>query len=155
VHGLFVIGIRADVSNVGICQADNLARVTRIGEYFLISGEAGIENDFAAAPGDRSRRAPMKNAPIFERKYSLPCFSFGQWTLASAFARALRRTSPPYSAAARIDTSPIPCNGIARYSPRQCTSKHSPDPYSGQARRSALVKAGYFTDSAKTGIEPK
>jgi hypothetical protein len=84
VRGLFVIGIRPDVSNVGISQADNLARVTRIGEYFLISGEAGIENDFAAAPGDRSRRAPMKNAPIFERKYSLPCFSFRQWTLSLA-----------------------------------------------------------------------
>jgi hypothetical protein len=66
---------------VRISQADNLARVTWIGENFLISGKAGIENDFAAAPRDRSRRAAIKNAPVFERKNSLPCFCFRQWTL--------------------------------------------------------------------------
>jgi hypothetical protein len=81
VRRLLVIDIRPDVSNVRISQADNLARVTRIGENFLVSGEAGVENDFAAAPGDRSRCAPMKNAPVFERKNSLPCFCFRQWTL--------------------------------------------------------------------------
>ena len=81
-----------------ISQTDNLARVTRIGENFLVSGEASIENDFAAAPGNRTRCAPMKNAPVFERKYSLPWFSFRQWI---------------------------------------------------------LFPGRYFTDSAKTGIEPK
>jgi hypothetical protein len=105
--GFLVIHVRSNVSNVGIRQADNLARVTRVSENFLISSEAGIENYFAAAPSDRSRCAPMKNAPIFERKYSLPCFSFGQWTL---FFRL---------------------------------------------RQSASGEAGYFTDSANTGIEPK
>ena len=88
---LLVIDIRSDVSNVGIRQADNLARVTRIGENFLISREAGVKNNFAAAPGDRSRGAAMKNAPIFERKNSLPCFCFRQWTLSSAFDREFRR----------------------------------------------------------------
>jgi hypothetical protein len=78
---LLIVDIGSDVSYVGISQADNLARVTRIGENFLISSEAGVENDFAAPPGDRSRGAPMKNAPIFERKRSLPCFGFGQCTL--------------------------------------------------------------------------
>jgi hypothetical protein len=71
-----------------IGQADDLAGITRIGENFLVTGEAGVENDFAAAPGDRSRSAPMKNAPIFERNNSIPCFRFRQWTLFSAFARA-------------------------------------------------------------------
>jgi hypothetical protein len=61
---------------VGVRQADNLSRVTRIGENFLISGEAGVKNHFAAAPGGCSRRAAMKNAPIFERKNSLPYFRF-------------------------------------------------------------------------------
>ena len=78
---LFVIGIRSDVSNVRIRQADDLPRVARVGENFLIPGKAGIEDDFAAAPGDRSRGAPMKNAPVFERKNSLSCFCFRQWTL--------------------------------------------------------------------------
>ncbi len=81
---LLVIDIRSDVPDVGIGQADNLARVTRIGEDFLISGEARVENDFAAAPGDRSRGAALKNSPVFERKNSLPCFCFRQWTLSLA-----------------------------------------------------------------------
>jgi hypothetical protein len=80
-HRLFVIDIRSDVSNVWIRQADDLPRVARVSENFLIPGKAGVEDDFAAAPGDRSRGAPMKNAPIFERKNSLPCFCFRQWTL--------------------------------------------------------------------------
>jgi hypothetical protein len=61
---------------VGIRQANNLAGVARVGEDFLISSEAGIKNDFAAAPSGCSGRAAMKNAPIFERKNSLPCFRF-------------------------------------------------------------------------------
>jgi hypothetical protein len=68
--GFLIIGVGPDVSNVWISQADNLARVTRIGENFLISGEAGIENDFAAAPGDRSRCAALKYSPVFERENS-------------------------------------------------------------------------------------
>ncbi len=89
---LLVIDIRADVSNVRIRQADNLARVTRIGKNFLIPGQAGIENDFAAAPGDRSRGAPLKNAPIFERKNCRSCFRFRPWTrvLASLKSRLTR-----------------------------------------------------------------
>jgi hypothetical protein len=57
-----------------IRQADALAGIARISEDFLVAGEAGIENDFSAAPRGGSRRAPMKNAPVFERKNSLPCF---------------------------------------------------------------------------------
>ena len=71
---LFIVRIRSDVSNVRIRQADDLARVAWIGENFLISGEACVENDFTAATGDRSRAAAMKNAPVFERKNSLSCF---------------------------------------------------------------------------------
>jgi len=69
---------------VGIRQADNLPRVTRIGEDFLISRQAGIKNDFAAPPDYRSSGAAMKNAPIFERKSSFSCFRFRQWTLSPA-----------------------------------------------------------------------
>jgi hypothetical protein len=71
-----IIEVGPDISDVGIRQADNLARVTRIGEDFLIAGKAGVKNDFASAPGGCSPRAAMKNAPIFERKYSFPCFRF-------------------------------------------------------------------------------
>jgi hypothetical protein len=82
--GLLIIGVGSDISNVGIRQADDLPGVTRIGKNFLISREAGIKNDFAAASRNRSRGAAMKNAPVFERKNSLPCFRFRQWTLSPA-----------------------------------------------------------------------
>lgn len=72
---LLIIGVRSDISNVRICQANDLSRVTRVRENFLISGEARVENDFAAAPGDGPRGAPVKNAPIFERKNSFPSFN--------------------------------------------------------------------------------
>jgi hypothetical protein len=53
-RGFFVFGIRADISDVGIGEANDLPGVTRVGENFLVSGEAGIENDFAATAGFRS-----------------------------------------------------------------------------------------------------
>ena len=68
---------------MGISQADDLARVARISENFLVSGEAGIKNDFSAPAGRGSRGAAMKNAPIFERKNPFPCFRLGQWNLYS------------------------------------------------------------------------
>jgi hypothetical protein len=77
---LLVVDIRADVADVGIRQAYNLAGVAWIGENFLIPGKAGIENNFPAAASDSPGAAAVKNAPIFERKDSLPWFSFGQWT---------------------------------------------------------------------------
>jgi hypothetical protein len=75
-RGFLIIDVGSDISNVGIRQADNLAGVTRIGENFLIPGEAGIKDDFAAAPDGCSRRAAMKNAPIFERKNPFSYFRF-------------------------------------------------------------------------------
>jgi hypothetical protein len=45
---------------VRIRQADNLPGVAGVGENFLISGEAGVENDFAAAARDRARCAAIK-----------------------------------------------------------------------------------------------
>jgi hypothetical protein len=50
---------------VRIGQADNLPGVTGVGENFLITGEAGIKNNFAAAARDRARRAAVKDAPVF------------------------------------------------------------------------------------------
>ena len=92
---LLIIDIRSHVSDVGISQADNLARVTRIGENFLISGEAGIENDFAAAPGDRSRRAAHEKcarlrAQEFPSVLLLPTVD-PLWRL-----RSLRKTFHPF-----------------------------------------------------------
>ena len=75
----FVVKIRANVSNVWIGQADNLPGVAGVGENFLVSGEAGIENDFAAAARDRAGRAAVKYAPVFQRECSGSVLNFRQW----------------------------------------------------------------------------
>lgn len=78
---LLIIAVGSDVSNVRVGQADNLAGIARIGENFLISREARIENDFATAPSRSTRCAAVKNAPIFERKNCFSRFRFSQWAL--------------------------------------------------------------------------
>ena len=55
--------------------------VAGVGENFLITGEAGVENDFAAAARDRARCAAVKDAPVFQRKYRGSVLNFGQWVL--------------------------------------------------------------------------
>jgi hypothetical protein len=75
---------------VRIREANNLPGVTGVGENFLVTGEAGIENDFAAAARDRARRAAVKDAPVFQREYRRSVLNFGQWVLpyfSSKYAR--------------------------------------------------------------------
>ena len=56
-----------------IGETNDLARVAGIGEYFLIAGETGIENDFAATAGASARRASVKDSPVFERECRANC----------------------------------------------------------------------------------
>jgi hypothetical protein len=79
--GLLVVEVGTHVSNVRICQADDLSGVARVGEYFLVTGEAGIENDLAAAARDRARRAAVKDAPVFQREGRGSVLNFGQCVL--------------------------------------------------------------------------
>src|SRR5579863_6071108 len=76
-RGLFIIGVRAYISYVGISQTNYLAGIAWIGENFLVTGQAGIENDFAAPPAFRSRGATFENPSVFKRKcgrlYGLLC----------------------------------------------------------------------------------
>src|SRR3984957_10738861 len=65
---LVVIAIRADISYVGISEADNLAGIAGIGENFLVTGEAGIENDFAAAARASACRTAAKDSSALERE---------------------------------------------------------------------------------------
>ena len=80
-RGSFIFQIRSNVADVGISEADNLPRITWVGENFLITGEAGIENDFAAAARNRARRAAVKDAPVFQRECRGSVLNFGQWGL--------------------------------------------------------------------------
>ena len=64
-----------------IGQTDDLAGVTWVGENFLITGEAGIENDFAAAARDSARSAAVKYAPVFQSENGGAVLNFGQFVL--------------------------------------------------------------------------
>ena len=68
-RSFFVIEIRADIADVRISETHDLPGVAGIGENFLVSGEAGIKNDFAAAARDGAGCAAVKYAPVFEREY--------------------------------------------------------------------------------------
>jgi len=66
---------------VRVRQADNLPGIAGIGENFLITGEAGVENDFAAAARNRAGRAAIKYAPVLERQSCGTMQNFGQCAL--------------------------------------------------------------------------
>jgi len=66
---------------VRVGQTNDLPGIAGVGENFLITGEAGIENDFAAAARNRARRAAVKDAPVLQRKYRGSVLNFGQWVL--------------------------------------------------------------------------
>ena len=95
-RGLLIIQIRSHISDVRIGQTDNLSGVARVRKNFLVSGKAGVENNFAATPRDSSRGASSKNSSIFECKYALPFDSFCQ--------RSLQR--PYFSDSAEIGMEP-------------------------------------------------
>jgi hypothetical protein len=74
----FIIQIGADISNVRIGEANDLPRVTRVGENFLVSRQTGVKNDFTAAARDGAGCAAVKYAPVFERKNRRSVLNFVQ-----------------------------------------------------------------------------
>jgi hypothetical protein len=80
-RGFLIVEICADVSNMRIGEANNLPGVTGVGENFLVSGEAGIENDFAAPARDRTGRTAVKYAPVFQRESGGSMLNFVQVVL--------------------------------------------------------------------------
>lgn len=64
-----------------IGQTDDLTGIAGVGENFLVTGEASIENDFSAASQDRARGAAFKDAPVFQRENRGSVLNFGQWIL--------------------------------------------------------------------------
>jgi hypothetical protein len=77
----FVIEICANISNVRISEANDLPGVAWVGENFLVSGEAGVKNDFSAAARNRAGRAAVKYAPVFERENRRSMLNFVQRSL--------------------------------------------------------------------------
>ena len=62
-------------------EADNLAGIAGIGENFLVTGEAGIENDFAAAARASACRAAVKDSSVLERECRATCEGLVQCVL--------------------------------------------------------------------------
>jgi hypothetical protein len=79
--GFFVVEIGADIADVRIRQADDLAGVTGVRENFLITGEASIENDFAAAARDGAGGSAVKYTPVFQSESGGSVLNFGQFVL--------------------------------------------------------------------------
>src|SRR5256884_644515 len=80
-RGLFVFEISANIANVRVSEADNLPRVTWVGENFLVTGEARIENYFTAAARNGARGTAVKEAPVFQREGRGSVLDFCQWSL--------------------------------------------------------------------------
>ncbi len=80
-RSLFIIEIRAHVADMGIREAHNLPGITGVRKNFLVSGEAGIKNNFAAAARDSAGRAAVKYAPVFERENGRSGLNVRQWIL--------------------------------------------------------------------------
>ena len=64
-----------------ICQANDLPGVAGVGENFLVTGEAGIENDFAAAARDSACSTAVKYAPVFQSESGRSVLNLGQCVL--------------------------------------------------------------------------
>jgi len=58
---------------MGIGETDDLAGITGVGENFLVTGEAGIKNDFAAVARASARRAAFKYSSVFQREDRATC----------------------------------------------------------------------------------
>jgi hypothetical protein len=69
---------------VRIGEADDLPGIAWIGKNFLVTGEAGIENNFAAAARDGAGRTAVKYASVFERKDRRSMQNFRQCSLRKA-----------------------------------------------------------------------
>jgi len=66
---------------VRIGETHNLPGVAGVRKNFLVSGEAGIKNDFTAAARDGASRAAVKCAPVLEREYGGSVLNVRQWIL--------------------------------------------------------------------------
>lgn len=80
-RSFFVVEIGADIADMRIRQTNDLPGITGVGENFLITGETGIENDFAAAARNRAGSAAIKDAPVFEGESGGAVLNFGQFVL--------------------------------------------------------------------------
>ena len=73
-HQAFDVGARrfvivaagSVVADLRVGEDDDLAGIGRIGEYFLIAGEGGIEDDFAGPLGGRTKTPALEDGAVFQ-----------------------------------------------------------------------------------------
>src|SRR5277367_3803318 len=87
-YGFIVIAIRTDISDVGIREANNLAGIAGVGENFLVTSEARIKNDFAAAARASAGRAAVKYSSVLERENRATCEGLRQCVLPKSSFRS-------------------------------------------------------------------
>src|SRR5262249_23542663 len=68
-RGLEVLGCGAGVADVRAGERDDLPRVGRVGENLFVSGEGGVENDFACGVALRSDRLAAEDRSIGQREH--------------------------------------------------------------------------------------
>src|ERR1039457_6397101 len=63
----FVIAFGGSVvADLGVGEDYDLAGIGRTGEYFLIAGEGGVENNFTRALGGRTKAPALEDASVFQ-----------------------------------------------------------------------------------------
>jgi hypothetical protein len=65
-RGFAVRGVGSVIPDLGIGQDDDLPGIGRIGEYFLVAGDGGIEDDFAGSLGGRTKTPALEDAAVFQ-----------------------------------------------------------------------------------------
>src|ERR1700691_5355432 len=79
-RGFVIFLVGAVVTDLRIGQDNDLPRVGRIGENFLVAGDGSIKNDFAVAFAFGAVAFASEDSPVFQRKDSLHSRS-GVWIL--------------------------------------------------------------------------
>ena len=67
-RGLDVFGIDTGIADVGVGQRDDLARIARVSQDFLITGHRGIEHHLANRAAYRTDALAVEDRPVGKRK---------------------------------------------------------------------------------------
>ena len=64
--GFVVLDGGAVVPDLGVGEDDDLAGIGWVGEYFLVSGEGGIEHDLTRPFGGRTKTPALEDRTVFQ-----------------------------------------------------------------------------------------
>ena len=76
----------------GLGENDDLAAIGRIGEYFLITGDGGVENDLTGTLYGRTKTDPLEDCTVFQGEN---CLLQPNGLLESGVPQGMRPTGGP------------------------------------------------------------